>query len=76
MSLQLHSGFHYFLMCRFWFTDAVCPHLYGCRFGIHDFLVHSHRHHDGINFAELIFSFLRSEKDMDFCKISTTLITP
>lgn len=41
-------------------TTPLRPYLYGCGFGIHNFLVHSHRHHNGIDSAKLIFPFLES----------------
>lgn len=43
---------------------GVCPHLYGRGFGVHNFLVHTDRHHNGIDFAKLIFCFLRNKKRM------------
>lgn len=39
----------------------LLSHLYGRGFGVHDFLVHSDRHHDGVDFAELIFCFLQKQ---------------
>lgn len=58
MHLYSHVSLTYGPIWKSREQSPVVSHLYGCGFGVHNFLVHSYRHHNGISFSKLIFSFL------------------